>query len=192
MQLSEHPAHTYLLGGVDEISAYQYNIESLAGSYKKELVSNTDLYNSTTNGSIAGEGCAMFVLNKQKEGAVAYAKALSTLHTENKEEVAAHLQQFIAKNTANTPIDLFITGENGDIRYLPSYKEVYNVLCTMYKVQHTINKIQFKHLSGEYPTASSFALWLACQKIKTEKLTNILIYNNYQGKQHSFILVDAV
>jgi beta-ketoacyl synthase-like protein len=185
MQLNENPAHTYLLGGVEEISAYQYNIESLAGSYKKELVSNTDLYNSITSGSIAGEGCAMFVLNRQKENAVANVKALSTLHTENKEEIAAHLQQFISKNTANAPIDLFITGENGDIRYLPYYKACEEILPN-------IPTIHFKHLSGEYPTACSFALWLACHKIKTTKLTNILIYNNYQGKQHSFMLVGAI
>ena len=61
MQLNENPDNYYLLGGVEEISAYQYNIESLAGSYKRELVSSADIYNSKTNGSIAGEGCAMFV-----------------------------------------------------------------------------------------------------------------------------------
>jgi hypothetical protein len=64
---------------------------------------------------------------------------------------------------------------------------------------------EFKHLSGEYDTASSFALWLAAEVIhkqqvpfwiraneyKSGKLKNILIYNHLRGVNHSFYLLSA-
>ena len=122
------------------------------------------------------------VVSNKKEGAAANLKALSTIHTQDKEEVTMHIKRFIAKNTTDTPIDLFMTGENGDIRFLPYYEACQAIL------PDTPTE-RFKHLCGEYTTSSSFALWLACHKIKTSEYKNILIYTNYQGKQHSLMLL---
>ena len=61
----------------------------------------------------------------------------------------------------------------------------------------------FKHLSGEYPTASAFALWLGARIIQTQQipsavlnesirpLRNVLIYNPYFRHYHSLILLRA-
>ncbi|MBT6439647.1 MAG: hypothetical protein HOK72_08055, partial [Flavobacteriales bacterium] len=67
------------------------------------------------------------------------------------------------------------------------------------------NIYTYKNLVGEYPTASGFATWLAAhilagKIIPSEAIyknasrlpQNILIYNNYQGTQHGFILMKAV
>ncbi|MEO8762363.1 MAG: beta-ketoacyl synthase chain length factor [Bacteroidia bacterium] len=192
MLLTEHPQNNYLAGGVDEISAYQNNIELLSGSYKKEEILNTNLYTSNTPGSIPGEGCVMFALNKVKENATAHVKAISTLHSEKEEDVLQHLKDFIKDN----PIDLILSGEGGDNRFTHFYTAVETVLPNK-----TIAR--FKHLCGEYTTASSFALWFACSILQTNNIPahalkkegankpykNILIYNNYMGKQHSFMLV---
>lgn len=185
MMLNEFPENTYLLGGVDEISAYQYNIDSLAGSYKKEPITTTELYSSKTEGSIAGDGCAMFVVNRKKNEAMAQLKDITTIHTDKQEEVIELLTRFIAKNINSDTIDLFLTGENGDIRYLPYY-----TACK--KIVPNVTNEQFKHLCGEYATASSFALWLACYKIQSKGKKNVLVYNNFRGQQHSFMLVSAV
>jgi hypothetical protein len=183
------------LGGVDEISAYQYNIESLRGSYKKEPVLNADLYASETPGSIAGEGCVMFAVNNKKENAVANVKAICTLHSENKEEVINCLKDFLAEQ--NTEITLMLTGESGDSRYFSYYADCETLLPDA-------SIARFKHMSGEYPTSVSFALWFACRILQTNSLPahalkkkgkenfykKILLYNNYQGKQHSFMLLE--
>src|SRR5476651_571210 len=58
MLLTENPLNTYLLGGVDEIASYNYNIELAAGWYKKENPGNQNLYSTNSPGSIAGEGAA--------------------------------------------------------------------------------------------------------------------------------------
>src|ERR1700756_2835313 len=183
MMLNEFPNHSYLLGGVDEISAYQYNIESLDNAYKKEPVLNTELYDSKTPGCIPGDGCTMFVVNKKKNGANAQLKAIGTIHTENMDGVTKYLKQFIDKNIPGNQVDLFLSGENGDARYLPYYLACQNLLPG-------IPVERFKHLCGEYATACAFGLWLACHKIKHNNLSRVLIYNNFRGKQHSFMLVE--
>ena len=71
MMLRENPANSYLVGGVDEIATYHYNLENLAGSYKKEVVSSQHLYDTDSPGSIAGEGAAMFLVGNEKEQAMA-------------------------------------------------------------------------------------------------------------------------
>jgi len=198
MLLNEHPTNTYLVGGVDEISEYNYTIEDLAGSYKKEIISNTELLNSTTDGSIAGEGAAMFVVNTTKLNATAAVKAIKTFVTKKEEALEKELFTFL--NTAlpkGETVDLIVSGKNGDARLNSYYTAVENYLKqtpTMY----------YKHLTGEFPTSSAVALWLASMALKRPEslpllkieaikpITNVLLYNTYKGNQHSFILLSAV
>mgnify|MGYP001570970148 CR=1 FL=1 len=95
MMLKENPDNTYLLGSVDEISSYNYNLERLGGWYKKEILRNSDLYKSNTPGTMAGEHASMFIVNDKKEGASAKVKALKTMHTDKAEEVKAQLKIFL-------------------------------------------------------------------------------------------------
>src|SRR5690606_9142933 len=59
MTIRENPGNNYLLRAVDEISAYRYNIDLLDGCFKKENITNADLYDTGSPGTIAGEGAAM-------------------------------------------------------------------------------------------------------------------------------------
>jgi hypothetical protein len=94
-------------------------------------------------------------------------------------------------------IDLLISGENGDNRLLKYY-----VSCEK-MMGDDVSVIRFKHMCGEYPTASAMALWLACHILQKNHIprhmikrdsqgrdfNNILIYNNHRGRQHSIMLV---
>jgi len=198
MMLNEHPGNTYLLGGVDEIGTYNYNIEFGAGWYKKENISATQLYTSGTPGSIAGEGAAMFLVNDQKEKCIAALGGLAVVHSNDPEQVKERMKVLLETNLpAGEKIDLFITGENGDNRYAEFFSACESLL------DDSITVVRYKHMCGEYPTASAFAAWLACyllseqtipvhmikKKGLTGPLKNILIYNFYQGIQHSFMLI---
>lgn len=197
MLLSENRDNTYLLGGVDEIGTYNYNIEFSSGWYKKEKVSAAELYTSDTPGSIAGEGAAMFLVSNKKQNALAELKAMTVFHSGNTTYIQEQLKHFIeTRLPAGEKIDLFITGENGDSRY----KEIFMGCESLLEKNVTIAR--YKHMCGEYPTASAFALWLACHlpasapyqhMIKRQgvqgRIKNILIYNFYQGVQHSFMLI---
>jgi hypothetical protein len=198
MLLKENPARHYLVGGVDEISAYNYNIEFLEGCFKKEKINGTDLYTANTEGTIAGEGAAMFLANNIETGASARLQGLLMLHSDDEQFIAGELKKFIAENFAEAEgPDLFFSGENGDNRLQKYYDACEAVLNKNVAVAH------FKHVSGEYATVSAFAVWLACYVLQEQILPphflkypatikypgKILIYNNHKGVQHSFILI---
>ncbi len=198
MQLKEFPGKNYLLGGVDEISEFNYNIENLAGAYKEESVSNIQLYETDSPGSIAGEGAAMFLVNDQKENALAKLQAIEILHSQDEGLVKDTLRRFIATHLpAGERIDILLSGENGDNRTLKFYTSCEELMDKATAIA------RFKHQSGEYPTASALGLWLGCYILQQQKLPlhmikrsatdlnfkNILLYNNYKGRQHSFMLI---
>ena len=198
MQLNENLNSNFLLGAVDEISAYNYNIENLGGWYREENIAGIDLYTTDANGSIAGEGAAMFLVNNKKENAIAGLDAVHIIHSEDEVTVQHQLKSFLAEHlAAGEKIDLFLSGENGDNRFLKFYTACENLM------DENISIARFKHMSGEFTTAAAIAVWLACYIIQDQKLPlhmlkrkgahasykKILLYNNYRGVQHSFMLL---
>lgn len=191
--LQENPERQYLLGGVDELSDYDFNLNKLAGCYKEKVISNKDLYRSNTPGTLAGEGAAMFLANDMPADSTAKVDTIRTLFTTDAEAVRQTAKALAAQHS----IDIFISGENGDIRH-----ELFYTACEEALPAGTAIT-RFKHLCGEYPTASAFALFLACDMLEKQiipdslikkgtaqnSIGKILLYNNYMGKQHSFILV---
>lgn len=192
MMVKENAGNNYLLGAVDEISSYNFNIDYLGGWYKKEIISNRDLFKSQSPASLAGEGAAMFLVNDQSKGACAVVKSVKTLHTEDEELVKQELKNFITSNfSGNQKPDILLTGENGDSRLLNYY-----TACESLFPETCI--LRYKYLCGEYPTTSAFAFWLSCQllsglppashMVKNRPFTSIpktlFFYNNYKGKQH--------
>jgi len=201
MLSKENAGANYLVGGADEISRYNYNIDYLAGWFKKESIIAKDLYQSGTAGSMAGEGAALFLVNGNSENANAKVAGLHFLHTEDKGLMSGQLAHFLDKHLhKGEKIDLLLSGEDGDSRLLPYYNACENVLGKQVTVA------RFKHMMGEYATATAPALWLACFILQKQSLprhmikyessssnfNRILIYNNHKGQQHSFILVESV
>jgi Beta-ketoacyl synthase, N-terminal domain len=201
MLLEENKTACYLLGSTDEVSAYNYNIDSLAGWFRKKPVSNKELFDEKDHGAIAGEGSFMTWMNNIKETASAELLAVKTIHTEDLSVLLKTLKTFLSENSeADQWPDLLLTGENGDERLLHYYKAVES------QFDNSVPVARFKHLCGEYCTATSYACWLAIQIFRTGKIPallikkpgtskpcrRILIYNNYRSVQHAFILVSAV
>lgn len=193
-QLREHTDQTLLVGGLDEISEYNYNIDFQAGWYKKEPTANTELLASNTPGSLAGEGAAFFTASAQPGGAVAKLESVKTMHCSEPETVKYWLQK-MAKRYA---VDLVFLGENGDVRLADFYKNARDIFAAT-------PALPYKHLCGEYPTSSAFALWLAIQTLEQRctlpfmgssmlksAAKTILIYNTYHQEQHSVMVVSAV
>ena len=194
MYLVENKNSTLLLGGIDEISDYNYNIERLGGWYKNEIPVN-GLYESKTEGSIAGEGCAAFTVSNNSESALLEIVDVSTLHSTDVDEVLQQLKQFCDKHALNLSETMLVSGHNGDVR-----NETLHYAVESHFQQSAI--IRYKHFFGEFPTVSALALWLIGQAAtnsgilpehfylrKSEsKIKNYLICNHYKGYQHGFIL----
>lgn len=201
MQLNTNPVNSYLVGGVDEISPYHYTIETLAGSYKTEEIPNKDLYQSDSPGCIVGEGAATFIVSNSSDGALAKVEAISTLHTKDVELVRLQLSDFLQKHlAAGEEIGLFISGENGDNRTLPFYTNCESLLSGNTSI------VRYKHMTGDFATVSALGLWYACQFAKNKQVPaqlfkkratdisyrHILLYNNFKGLQHGFLLLSCL
>jgi hypothetical protein len=212
MLAEEHPLAQWLVGGVDEISDYHLNIETLNGTFKADPCDNGELYASVSKGSLAGEGAAMFRVggtaapngSASPNGAAAdgtgasHARRVAAIaqvdlfHSTDPTYVQERLQAFIGEDMP----DLVLIGENGD----PAFSKYYDILNAQ-----PAALARFKHMSGESPTASAFATWLATHVIqtgaslpahmikregsKTMDFTNVVIYNTYQGRQQGMIRV---
>ena len=113
-------------------------------------------------------------------------------------EIEQQIKEFLSRNEMYIEdIDLLITGMNGD----PASDRVYHdIIDAHFKNAGTV---YFKHLTGEYHTASAFALWLASKSIQRQhcpaiatlrspsgkEIRNILLYNHFRNINHSLILV---
>lgn len=198
--LKEEEAKTVLAGSVDELTATSYNLLKRFGLYKSTGTSNLSLYDDPSKGTIAGEGAAFFLLSSESsqndyailEGMHNFYKPADTQAIEK--EIASFLA---AQSITVADIDLIITGKNGDSREDVVYSHLEQ---SLFKDNDTI---PYKHLCGEYPTAVSFALWMAANILKKQTvptatgynhtskkdINRILIYNHYQDKYHSLLLL---
>ena len=200
MQLNENPSANLLIGSYDEAAEVQYKASIRANHFKVESINNLKLFETKTKGSIQGEGAAFFLLSATaspttwcsiRDVHMVYKPTPNQLHDE--------VQNFLKKNnTKDTEVDVVINGASGDIDHDVLINELIN---------NTVPEsfeIRFKHLSGEYSTSTSFAIWLGASILKkqeipvavrlqpqrnTKGMDTILVINHYMGKIFTFILM---
>ncbi len=200
--LNEPGFNNVLVGGFDEMTANQITLYNRLKYYKNEIPDNLELLNHKTPGTIAGEGNAFFMISREK-GKSSYA-CIHDVTTFNDPPdnafVHSQINSFLAKNNLTSAgMDLLIAGCNGDLILDRIYHDVTGHFFKNTPVAY------FKHLCGEYHTASAFALWLGANIMKHQYLPDvvklgsselrsyrkILIYNHYRNKNHSLILLSA-
>jgi len=200
--LQENEVSNVLVGAIDEITNASHTILSRMGLYKQENDSSLDIFRSGTRGTVAGEGASFFLLANEPSS-TDYAKldGLKTFYKpEGIKEIQGHILFFLDKHSLSLDdIDLVITGRNGNAGSDKIFDELEK---NIFKDKKTVN---YKNLSGEYPTATGFALWLAANIArsgavpgileyagpKEKKIKKILVYNHYQNIHHSLLLVSA-
>jgi len=197
--LEEQEVKNVLVGGVDEVTDISHTILSRFGLYNNESISNLQLFNTNTKGTIAGEGASFFLLANQSSGKdYAQLDAIDTFYKPNDTAaVEERIASFLMTNDISmSDIDIVMTGRNGDVHN----DEIYAQLQT--SIFSTATCVNYKHLCGEYPTSTAFALWLGVNIIKagsvpevvssaTPQTKRVLIYNHYQNVNHSLILLSA-
>lgn len=198
LQLAEGK-HQVLLGGFDEVTPDQYQIKSHSGWWKKEKIHSADLLQHVSPGTIAGEGATFFLLGDQPAAnSIAKIAGIRLLNRPSAAKLQQELQTLLA--THNVQPDLLLSGRNGDSNYQHFYDEVSAALPG-------VPEVSFKPLSGEYETAHAFGTWLGAEMIRAgkapqqwfpagtqwpDKFDNILLYNQYYGEQHAFILLQKI
>lgn len=200
MLLREQEANNVLVGGTEEMVDVSFKVLTRLGLFKRWPVSNLELFKPESKGTIGGEGCAFFLLNDQSSpDNLAELTAIKVLY--QPQNIGESIKSFLADNDLSpADVDLVITGRNGDIKNDAIYQPLISDLFSHNAIGN------YKHLCGEYPVSSSFALWLAANILKRCEVPEvvyerdspvdiqktILIYNHYQGKYHSLMLVSAI
>jgi 3-oxoacyl-[acyl-carrier-protein] synthase II len=202
MLLKEGDANDILVGGTEEMTDTTFKILTRLGLYKRWPVSNLELFNTPSKGTVGGEGAVFFTLtDKASDKNLAELVALRTFFKpEGKADIELMINKLLSDNSLTiNDVDLVITGKNSDLKN----DSIYNDLDR--SIFANSAKAFYKHLCGEYATSVSFALWLASNIIKTQTVPavvadgeigniapkTILIYNHYQNSYHSLMLLTA-
>lgn len=199
LQILDGEAENVLVGSTDEQTERTMELYKLNNSIKKEENLPVDYLNSTTEGVIWGEGSSFFVLGKDKtENSYAQLKDIQIINRLELDETEKFIEDFLAKNNLkNEDIDAVILGFSGDSKsdiYYQNASELFQNSSLLY----------YKHLSGEFNTASGFSTFMACHilrnkvipevmiinNVKKESFKNILMYNHLGGNDHSLVLLE--
>lgn len=202
MQINDGTASDILVGAIDEMTLNHLRITRRIGLWKMEPVNNLQMGIDPSPGALAGEGAAFFVIGATP-GASAYAK-ISDVETwfnlNGLLNIHASAEKFLAKNNLTpSEIDVVILGNNGDSNFDHLYASFADPFFT------GIAQAHYKHLCGEYHTATGFGLWAASNILKRQqfpeilhlnglipsRLKNILIYNQFRNVNHAMMLVQA-
>jgi 3-oxoacyl-(acyl-carrier-protein) synthase len=201
LQINDGEAENVLVGSTDEQTARTMELYCLINTIKKEADLPVDYLHSTTNGVIWGEGASFFVVGKDKTES-SYAK-LKNINIGNKvelDEVQDFIQHFLAQNSLSTgDIDAVILGFSGDADSDVYYTKAMDLFPNS-------SLLYYKHLSGEFNTASGFSTFIACHILKEqqipevmminaekrESIKNVLLYNHLAGHDHSLVLLEKV
>jgi 3-oxoacyl-(acyl-carrier-protein) synthase len=191
MQLHSGKIGTALVGGHDEMTPDYFQMLKKTGyldfSHKTQVGVNSS---QTTNQSFAGEtAVAMMLSNELTDNALCEIEKVETFYGDIFDSHYA-LQ--------NTQYDYIVVGTNGQAENDRRYLEV----CE--KLFPNIPILQYKHIFGESYTAAALGIYTAAICLKNGKIPehlllanhktaseirNILFYNNFEGKNHSFVLL---
>lgn len=194
-------AGTLLVGGIEEISEYNHNIDRISGIFKEAPGSSASLLASTSAGTVNGEGAVMLLLEKKasRRGQARICE-VTTLSFASPVQVEECLAEMLDRHGLEPQaVDALMLGYDGDVQSAGWYGRIRGNFSSATPV------FSFKNACGEYPTACAFAVWLGHQVLANQpvpagvlysgempaKPGNLLIYNHYRGEQHSFILLDC-
>ncbi|CAL66632.1 beta-ketoacyl synthase chain length factor [Christiangramia forsetii] len=201
LQMEDKNVNNLLIGGVEETSAEFTGFQKLDKQIKDENIRNLDLFKSKTEGTIISESASFFSLGTERS-ATSYAefKDVEIFNSIEISKLISKVENFLKRNnTSVSEIDAVILGRNGDARYDHYYDELQDGIFSE-KCQ-----IGYKHLVGDNNSVSSYAFWLASKILKENKIPeifklntlncsnprNILIYNQYLGRNHGLIYLQG-
>lgn len=193
--LRDRPASKILLGSVDEISDYNFNINTLRNDYKSENIDSLSLIESKTTGTICGEGCSFFGLESApNDGKTPKIVAFDTLISDDETIILDFVRTFLNQNQLTTDqIDALMLGYNGNVTENATYDAVSD-LCS------NSNSYTFKDLFGEHPSVISLGAWYGSQLLKGAKVINkplrivkkelvhLLLFNKYKDEVSIILL----
>ena len=203
MCLDEGEIQSLLVGAYDEADEVQYKVNSRVGHYKTDQINSLQLFNQNSSGSLQGEGAAFFSIEPYRgENCWCVLRGVKMIFKPGSIQLLqAALENFLSRHSMSIrDIDVLISGLSGDVEN----DQLLSGL-TANAFSH-IPELRFKHLCGEYCTSSSFGFWIAASILRKQQIPsalqfnnvaatfpikNVLLMNQYMGRNYSFILLKA-
>ncbi|OJW82243.1 MAG: hypothetical protein BGO69_16770 [Bacteroidetes bacterium 46-16] len=185
LYLDEHPGEKILTGGFDELTNTSLAILKTAGVYSIEPRGPENVLHHTRPGGIAGEGASFLLMGKEPMPGSLAIRGLSLFVTKDTADALQQVTSFLqAQALEPGDISFAMLGTNGDGKYEPFYKALRQ------DVFKDCSTAVFKHLSGEYPTAGSFALALLYCMTSQNLFPAFLFNDTMPGKVKHIVLVN--
>lgn len=188
-----------LVGGHDEMTPDYFDMLDKAHLWKKGEISTDILHHADSIGSYAGETAVSLVLaNSATVHPMCVIEGMDLLYNPTRDRMLRALKQLLSNaGVHENEIDAIFIGADGDARY----DFVYRDFCSDFFPNVPI--AWFKHLFGESYTAGGLGVYTAAvclreqfipdflyySENKVNNLHHILIYNQFQNKEHSLILL---
>lgn len=191
LMLESKEIENALVGGFDEMTDHHV-----------KLLESTSMF-EPGKAATSGQAAGFFVLeNERNNNTYAQLLALETIYNPKNtySAVKEQMSQLIQSHDLNKQNTVLLMGYNGVQKEKDIYDQLNKEFFSDYLTTH------FKHLCGEFYTASAFAFWVASQILKKQtipksivysssspksdgEVENVLIYNQFQEKEHSLILL---
>jgi 3-oxoacyl-[acyl-carrier-protein] synthase II len=199
MMLFAEGKETILVGGIEEHTPNFILLNRKANKFQYQKTGSA-FWNSTTSGIQMSEGTAFFVLNKNKsEKSLASLDGIHTLYKpKSDDEIFEKITSFLKiHNLTLSQIDVTLMGFSGDVNFDHKLQKL------LPAIEKESIAASYKNVSGEYHTASAFAMWAATKIIEkqqlpkvlsisgkvTSEIKHVLIINQYLDINYSFALL---
>lgn len=190
-----------LINGCDEMTPDYHLMLKKVGFWKDTPFQMEDMYQATTSGTVAGEGCNSLLLSNEKnEHTYAEIKDIQLIHLRNNNNIEELLEDFLDKNGLTlSEIDAVMSGINGDMKNDAVYDKLYT------EGENNPTQLIYRHLSGDFFTSSGFGLIQSAKVLKNQniepllfrkenkknKIRHILFHNHYKNSTHALILLSV-
>lgn len=173
-----------LAGSYDEITDEYVIIKNKLHYWKAPVPHSLDLFaHRDTPGTIAGEGAAFFTLSNEQTDAHACIEDIHLIQHAEPANVLLAITELLSRHDLNkSDIGLVLTGLNGDSRHDPLYQPTLDFFGDEIPVG------VFKHLCGEYDTATGFGLWLANYMLEQDSIPEVLLLKPAQVSVPEYLI----
>lgn len=202
MQFQLGEISTALINGHDELTPKYFEMLGKIGYWKAGEISEAALHKGDSSGSFAGECSVSFLLtDKPNDDNLCELAGVEMLYKPSQEKLERSLQTLLSENgLTRNDIDAVVAGISGD----KANDDVYKAFHARFFPDKPL--VWYKHIFGESYTASGLGLYAAATILNKKTIPqhllydrkeftgtpkNVLIYNHFQGIDHSLALLKS-
>ena len=197
LTIADDPTQRLLTGAADEITNISHRILRRFGIFRRDNESSLNLFNSPASGMLNGEGAAYFVLSGNHRPGAVQVKGVQSFYNTTGSDLITGIAAFLNTHaTRPDDIDVVFVGTSGHGAFDAGLNDLVESQFPL------ATRAAFKHLTGEFPSASAIAMAIACRTIQSGSVpevvvqrdarrapNQILICNRYFNTYHSLILL---